>query len=150
MPNCNVFMVIMGHEHFEARRTDLNDCGQPVFQLLADYQARANGGDGWLRYYTFEPSQNQIEAYTYSPTRNGGLGEFETDDDSRFTLDWPMGGTGAYQVIGSVSDVASGDHASVQWDGLDPGTSYQWYAVANDGDLTRRNGTSDFTTAAAP
>jgi hypothetical protein len=146
-PNCQVFMVIMGHEHAENRRTDVNDCDQPVFQLLADYQARPNGGDGWLRYYTFEPSQNQIEAYTYSPTRNGGLGEFENDADSRFTLDWPMGGTGSYQVIGSVSGVASGADVSVQWAGLDPGTTYEWYAVANDGDLAKRNGTSAFTTA---
>lgn len=89
-PNCQVFMVVNGHEHAENRRTDANACGDPVFQLLADYQALPNGGDGWLRYYTFEPAQDEIEAYTYSVTRNGGNGEFENDANSRFTLDWDM------------------------------------------------------------
>ena len=32
----------------EANRSDLNSCGQPVQQLLTDYQDRPNGGDGWL------------------------------------------------------------------------------------------------------
>ena len=92
-PNCSVFMVLMGHEHLENRRTDANACGEPVFQLLANYQHRVNGGDGWLRYYTFRPSQNEIEAFTYSVTRNGGAGEFENDADSHFTLNWDPTGT---------------------------------------------------------
>ncbi len=93
-PNCSVFMVLMGHEHIESRRTDANACGQPVFQLMANYQHRENGGDGWLRYYTFRPSEEEIEAFTYSVSRNGGAGEFENDADSHFTLSWdPSGGT---------------------------------------------------------
>ena len=59
-PNCNVFMVVNGHYPGEGRRTDLNNCGQPVHQVLMDYQSRANGGDGWLRYFTFKPSENKI------------------------------------------------------------------------------------------
>ena len=37
--NCHVFMVINGHFPGEGRRTDLNDCGQPVHQVLTDYQS---------------------------------------------------------------------------------------------------------------
>ncbi len=92
-PNCNVFMVLNGHWHDgdigEARRTDANACGTPVHQILTNYQSRANGGNGWLRYYTFVPDQNRIEAYTYSPT----LGTFEQDASSRFDLDYDMSGT---------------------------------------------------------
>jgi hypothetical protein len=88
--NCNIFMVLNGHWHAgddgEARRTDLNACGKPVHQLLSDYQERNNGGDGWLRYYTFHPDSETIDAYTYSPTLN----LFETDADSRFTLSYDM------------------------------------------------------------
>ena len=58
-PNCNVFMVINGHYPGEGRRTDLNNCGQPVHQLLSDYQSRANGGDGWMRLYRFKPVREQ-------------------------------------------------------------------------------------------
>ncbi|MET0796516.1 MAG: hypothetical protein ABWY21_03980, partial [Rhodococcus sp. (in: high G+C Gram-positive bacteria)] len=88
--NCNIFLVLNGHWHDgdegEANRTDPNACGQPVHQILSDYQSRINGGDGWMRYYTFSPTAGTIAAKTYSPT----LGRFETDADSEFTLDYDM------------------------------------------------------------
>ena len=37
-PNCNIDFVLNGHYHGEARRNDLNSCGEPVHQILADYQ----------------------------------------------------------------------------------------------------------------
>ncbi|MDY0910784.1 metallophosphoesterase [Microbacterium sp. CFBP9034] len=84
--NCAIFMVVNGHWHDgdigEARRTDANDCGQPVHQILSNYQSRANGGNGWLRYYTFNPGAGTVDAYTYSPS----LAQYETDAGSRFTL----------------------------------------------------------------
>ena len=84
-PNCNVVMVLSGHDPGEDRREDLNACGGQVHQLLQDYQGRPNGGNGWLRYFEFDPAQNQIRAFTYSPT----LGQFEIDADSQFIL--PLG-----------------------------------------------------------
>lgn len=84
--NCSIFMVVNGHWHDgdigEARRTDANACGTPVHQILSNYQSRANGGNGWLRYYTFDPAAGTVDAYTYSPT----LQQYETDAGSRFTL----------------------------------------------------------------
>ncbi len=148
-PNCNVFLVLNGHYPGEARRVDDNSCGDPVHQLVQDYQSRANGGDGWLRYLTFEPSQNEIEAFTFSPTRNGGAGEFETDTSSRFTLNYQMEND-AFALIGTAQDVASGEHATVQWSGLDPDTEYEWYAVADDGQATTTSATASFTTGGPP
>jgi hypothetical protein len=104
-------MVINGHYPGEGRRTDLNNCGQPVHQVLMDYQSRANAGDGWLRYFTFKPAQNKIYGYTYSPTRNGGAGDFETDDTSQFVLDYDMGGS-PFTVVGTNTNVSSGVHTS--------------------------------------
>ena len=73
-PSCSVFLVASGHfsetDIGEARRTDPNNCGQPVHQVLTDFQDRPNGGDGWLRYYTFSPASNEIRATTYSPFLN--------------------------------------------------------------------------------
>ncbi|MFC9983168.1 metallophosphoesterase [Microbacterium keratanolyticum] len=90
--NCSIFMVVNGHWHDgdlgEARRTDANSCGEPVHQILSDYQSRANGGNGWLRYYTFNPTAGTVDAYTYSPT----LRQYETDDSSRFTLPIDLSG----------------------------------------------------------
>jgi len=81
-PNPQVFMLLCGHVSAEARRTSVNIEGQEVYELLADYQQRPNGGDGWMRVMTFEPDEDQIEVYTYSPA----LDQYETDADSRFTL----------------------------------------------------------------
>ena len=98
-PNCNIFMVVNGHWHDgdlgEARRTDANSCGTPVHQVLSDYQERVNGGDGWLRYYTFHPDSDTIDAYTYSPK----LQQFENDASSRFTLAYEMGSATGEQVV---------------------------------------------------
>ena len=63
---CSIRLVLSGHYHNgdlgEANRSDLNQCGQPVQQILTDYQDRANGGDGWLRYYTFDPAAGTMTA----------------------------------------------------------------------------------------
>lgn len=90
-PSCQVFLVVNGHWHdgpdrVEARRADANACGTPVHQVLSDYQDRPNGGDGWLRTYTFDPAADTVTAATYSPT----LGRHETDADSAFVLPYDM------------------------------------------------------------
>jgi VCBS repeat-containing protein len=110
-----------------------------------DYQSRANGGDGWLRYFTFKPSENRIYAYTYSPTRNNGLGEFETDDSSQFVLDYDMQGA-PFTVIGTGSNVPSGSESSIEWSGLAEGTEYEWYVSVNDGQKTTTGPVWSFTT----
>ena len=92
---CQIKLVLSGHFHNgdagEANRSDLNRCGEPVQQVLTDYQDRANGGDGWLRYYTFDPAANTMTARTYSPK----LGVFESDADSAFTVPFSLAGTRA-------------------------------------------------------
>lgn len=145
-PNCNVFMVINGHYPGEGRRTDLNACGQPMHQILMDYQSRANGGDGWLRYFAFKPSENKIYAYTYSPTRNNGLGEFEVDDTSQFVLDYDMQGK-PFSVVATNSNVAAGSKSSTVWSDLVPGTEYEWYLAVNDGQATTTGPVWSFRTA---
>jgi hypothetical protein len=148
-PHCNVFLVLSGHYVRENRLTSTNSCGNPVYQALQDYQSDPNGGDGWLRYYTFKPSENKIYAYTYSPTLNGGAGQSETDADSQFTLDYAMSGAGSWQVVGTATGVHSGDHATVAWNGLANSQQYEWYATVSDGSLTTTGPTWSFTTAAS-
>ncbi len=140
-PNCNVLMVLNGHYPGEARRTDMNVCGEPVYQMAQDYQTRSNGGDGWLRYLVFEPAEGQIEVFTYSPS----LDEFENDADSRFTLDFPMEALAPFDVIGSVT-VTSGSLAQVVWSDLVPGANYEWYVVVSDGSFQTKSATWNFIT----
>lgn len=80
--NPSVFMVLNGHYPGEAAQTSINAAGQPVFEMLADYQARSEGGQGFLRLLQFHPLENRIDVKTWSPTRN----VFETDANSQFSL----------------------------------------------------------------
>ena len=115
-----------------------------MHQIVQDYQDDPNGGDGWLRYFTFKPAENRIYAYTYSPTRNSGLGEYDTDAQSQFVLDYAMQGT-PFVALGSVSRAGSGP-ASVNWTGRAPGTTYEWYVTVSDGHTTTVGPTWRFTT----
>jgi pimeloyl-ACP methyl ester carboxylesterase len=81
-----VFLVLCGHNHGEARRTDIVN-GHAIYQLLADYQeGYSNGGNGWLRLLDFRPVEDKIYVKTYSPYVN----QYQTDADSQFTLDYDM------------------------------------------------------------
>ena len=82
-PNPQVFMVLNGHFAGEAHQISTNHLGQDVIEILADYQNRPNGGDGWTRLLEFLPHENRIDVKTYSPT----LDQFETDADSQFSID---------------------------------------------------------------
>jgi hypothetical protein len=83
--NSNLFLILCGHRHGEARRLDVHN-GSTVYTLLANYQERTNGGDGWLRILQFLPEKDQIRIETYSPTLN----LYETDSDSQFELSYVM------------------------------------------------------------
>jgi len=85
-----LFLVLCGHEHDsgedgEARRTDVNNYGEDVHQLLANYQSYPNGGNGWLRILNItihDNQKNELSVKTYSPYLN----EYATDDTSQFDL----------------------------------------------------------------
>ena len=145
-PSCSVFLVVNGHfsdaTTAEARRTDTNACGKPVQSMLSDYQDRANGGDGWLRYLTFDPSASQIRATTYSPH----LGQYETDADSSFTVPYDMTAPAELPAVGS-ANVASGAVAGVPVPDLPIGTVVDWYATVDDGTTVTRGPTWSYTAA---
>ena len=74
------FMVLSGHNHAQSRRTDKNDFGHDVYQMLSDYQDRGHSlsadpdifpkpiSDGWLRLLEFDMSGDVpvINVRTYS------------------------------------------------------------------------------------
>ena len=82
----NVFMVLCGHSSGEAVLTSKGDHGNQVLQVLSDYQNLHNGGESWLRYMVFEPSENKIKVYTYNPA----LKKFRNGPSSRFDLHYLM------------------------------------------------------------
>ncbi len=139
VPNPNLHFMLSGHVHDEARRTDFLH-GHPVHQMLADYQSRPEGGEGWLRILRFVPAEDRVYVRTWSPWLN----RYETDEDSEFSLDFTMGAPLA--SAGSVS-VASGTVALVPSPGLDPDTEYEWQVtVTNAAGKSRSSPLLRFTT----
>lgn len=80
-----IFLVLCGHEHGQALRTDDNRFGHKVVQVLSDYQDRHQTaidagvnnpyvgiGDGWLRIMTFHlgDATPTIAVRTYSTVYN--------------------------------------------------------------------------------
>lgn len=128
--NSNVFLMLGGHISNEGQREDTFE-GNTVYSILADYQRRAQGGTGWLRYYEFRPADNEIEAITYSPV----LDQFEFDANSNFILYYDMSGND-FELIGSVSPVADGADASISWPGLVNGGRYEWFVEVQSLDGT--------------
>lgn len=77
-----IFLVLCGHEHAQARRNDKNRYGHEVHQLLSDYQSRAQTaldagvspdpalgiGDGWMRLMQFDLNAEvpTVKVSTYS------------------------------------------------------------------------------------
>ena len=140
VPNPNLHFMLSGHVHDESRRSDTAN-GHPVFQMLADYQGRTNGGDGWLRILRFVPAESKVYVQTYSPWLN----RFETDANSEFTLDFPMGG--AFTTIETTS-APSDSTLFVTPPALDPDTRYEWkVTVTNTSGKTRTGPVWTFTTA---
>jgi len=80
-----IFLVLSGHHHGQAFRVDDNREGNPVYQVLADYQdrgqavidagrARPTGlGDGWFRLMQFDFSATPatLSVRTYSSHYRG-------------------------------------------------------------------------------
>lgn len=138
--NPNLFLMLCGHHSGEGRRVDWYQ-GLTVHTLLADYQDRANGGDGWLRILEFSPAVNEIQVRTYSPT----LDQYETDGDSEFTLSYTMDRT-VFEVIAVNEGVPSGSDTVAAWPDLLSDTQYEWYVAVGDGIMTTVGPLWTFTT----
>jgi hypothetical protein len=81
-PNADrIFLVLCGHAPAEAYRLDVVNRNK-VYSLLANYQSRDNGGNGFLRILQFDPVGRTIHVKTFSPYLN----QFETDSDSELDL----------------------------------------------------------------
>ena len=81
-PSPQIFLVLCGHYHGEAYITKKTQAAQPVHVVFQDYQSDPNGGNGWLRIFTFHPDQNKVDVQTYSPT----LKEYKKGPKSEFSF----------------------------------------------------------------
>ncbi|MGM0754168.1 MAG: LamG-like jellyroll fold domain-containing protein [Bacillota bacterium] len=66
-PFNQVFMTVNGHHHGSTHRVKQNAAGNPVLQVLVDYQSSYHGGNGWMRFAEFDEADGTISFKTYSP-----------------------------------------------------------------------------------
>lgn len=62
-----VFIMIGGHSHGSGNQILTNDAGNPVFNILADYQFAYNGGNALFKFAEFDETNNKIYLSTFSP-----------------------------------------------------------------------------------
>jgi hypothetical protein len=148
--NPNLFLMLCGHVTGEGRRSDTDaSTGRTVHSVLQDYQDVSNGGNGFLRIFSFSPANNQISVESYSPT----LGRAVTAADNvpswsaSYGLAYPMQGAITDWIpLGAVNVAAGGTTANLNWTGLEAGARYEWYASANDGISSGSSATLHFST----
>ncbi|MCU9612618.1 lamin tail domain-containing protein [Caldibacillus lycopersici] len=153
VPNKNVIAVLSGHYH-EAQTlvNEIDDNGdgtvdRKVYQMLADYQAGPEGGQGYMRLLHFDQENNRILVNTYSPYLDDynyydgeaypGKDEFVINLDlsavkKRVATDYFSVNVYTDSEIGKDEKIQSGEIAETVWPGLENDVTYSWYAVAED------------------
>ena len=141
-PNFSFFMG--GHINSptggEAQRTDIYN-GNRVHSILSDYQLRPGGGNGLLRIYEFDPSQNKVSVQTYSPYTD----TYETDANSEFELPFNM-----LPPMAELTDIPSGTTPCHTWTNLLYSSGYEWNMELYDGQNITIGPVWSFTTPVDP
>ncbi|MBM4760990.1 metallophosphoesterase [Bacillus sp. B15-48] len=158
IPNENVIMVLSGHYHEAQTLIDeIDDDGdglpdRTVYQMLADYQAGPEGGQGYVRLLHFDQDNNRILVNTYSPYLNDynyfntdaypGKDEFMIELDlsaveKQVATDYFSVNVYTNEEIGKEKRVKSGKTAQTVWHDLENGNHYSWYVIVED-DYTGR------------
>jgi hypothetical protein len=68
-----------------------NLAGDPVHQMLVNYQTRSLGGEGYMRILEFQPDGQTVRLSSFSPVYDGNL----TAADQQFNLRLPLGAADA-------------------------------------------------------
>ena len=81
-----ISLVFSGHftaSGGTARLIGVGDKGNRVYQMLANYQALENGGNGYMRLVTCHTDRGVVGVQTYSPY----LDKYLTDSENQFEFD---------------------------------------------------------------
>lgn len=86
--HANVFMTINGHVLGDGVGFLVSEAeyGNPVLQMLVNFQMKPIGGEGWLRLLEFLPDGKGIQVKTYSPL----LEKYKTDPGNQFVIKLPV------------------------------------------------------------
>ncbi|MDF1590036.1 MAG: metallophosphoesterase [Desulfobacterales bacterium] len=100
----NIFMVLSGHVHDVEHKKRIGLSGNPIHEILTDYQSEHPGGDiekpksgnGWLRSLLFFPDENRIDVRPHSVIGEKGfylISQYDPDprhNDHAFSIEYRM------------------------------------------------------------
>ncbi|OYW76021.1 MAG: hypothetical protein B7Z37_10785 [Verrucomicrobia bacterium 12-59-8] len=132
--NPNLFLMLCGHVNGEGIRSDTYQ-GRTVYSILQDYQDIVDGGRGFMRIYTFSPANNQINVESYSPVLSRAVNASDSVPSwtTAYTLPYNMQSALTDWIpLGTTNVAAGGTSASLNWTGLEAGSTYEWYASVTD------------------
>ncbi|MGL1900643.1 MAG: metallophosphoesterase [Fibrobacterales bacterium] len=145
----NIFLTLAGHDCSEDREQlwlSNTPSGNPIYNIRAEYECDDEIEGIPLRYYTFKPNENSIEAYTYN-TKDSLLLD---DADYHFSLEYDMSlksiptiskvlqypqlarRDSSVEVSTWVTGAIDSVLVSIHW-GLSSGNLNQTIAMVNDG-----------------
>ncbi|KQP93353.1 modulator protein [Methylobacterium sp. Leaf113] len=92
--NDQIFMTLNGHYHGAAHLQKINDFGNPVEEMVVDYQMAYQGGNALMRLYEFDFTSNKIDVVSFSPwvvqKPRDKLNHFDrawlTEDNQQFSI----------------------------------------------------------------
>jgi hypothetical protein len=81
----NIMLVFSGHvlNSGVGKEISIGKHGNPVYQMLANYQMGTKGGNGFLRIIRIDTKQGNISVKTYSPYIN----EYNKDPEHQFVVE---------------------------------------------------------------
>ncbi|MGL4738981.1 MAG: LamG-like jellyroll fold domain-containing protein [Cellulosilyticaceae bacterium] len=82
-----VFMMVGGHSHGAGEEILINDAGNQVWSVLADYQFAYNGGNALYKFAEFDELNNKIYMSTFSPY----VATLKEDEKSFFDVNYLTG-----------------------------------------------------------
>ena len=132
-----------GHVPGEGRRQDTFN-GNTVHTLLADYQSRTNGGNGWLRILEFSPAQQRDPRADLLAVAGPVRGRRRLEQPVHAQR--PLGSSAPFTMIGTARPACPRAHAWPRRGPASPETEYEWYATVSDGAATTTGPVWSFTT----
>ncbi|WP_129783356.1 DUF2341 domain-containing protein [Promicromonospora panici] len=178
-PYPNVELVLGGHIAGTGVASRETAGGNRAYGVLTDYQSRVYGGQEYLKHISVDAENDLIYFNTWSPLLGkatsdgnwhhqvpaGAIPGFHGADTENFALEIDLGGTttrtlaaesltvaaGARQQVGDVRTAVGAEPVSAVLEGIEGGTSYEWYVELSDGaSHTTRSAVSTFTVPEAP
>jgi len=81
--NSQIFMVLSGHTSQDTHQIKLNAAGQPVLQMVTDYNKWVGtAGDGYFRLVEVDETAGEVRVKTYSAL----LDQYRTNANGQFTF----------------------------------------------------------------